>query len=168
MFVSYFYLRDRVPPSDWPPTPVGRTPWTLASAATLLLVLCVVPNAIAIRGAHRGSLKLMRLGLWGSALLCAGYWALRYWELTILPFRWDTHAYGSVFFMVTGLHLMHGITSIVENLLMLAVLRRGPVEEKHLVDVAASGLYWWFVIVSGALIYALLYLDPLFVARGSW
>jgi heme/copper-type cytochrome/quinol oxidase subunit 3 len=139
MFVSYFYLRDRVPPADWPPTPVTRTPVELATAGIVLLLLSIVPNTISMRGAHRGSLKLMRLGLWGSALLCAGYFALRYWELTILPFRWDTHAYGSVFFMLTGLHLMHGI-----------------------------GLYWWFVIISGALIYALLYLDPLFLARGSW
>jgi cytochrome c oxidase subunit I+III len=165
LFVSYFYLRDRVPPADWPPTPVPQLPRVLAAVATALLALSALPMVYASYGARRGSLRAMRLGLLGGALACAGYAVLRYWELTLVPFRWDTHAYGSLFFMLTGLHFMHALTSVGENALMLAALWRGPVEEKHLVDVAASSLYWWFVVLSGVLIYALQYLDPLMLAH---
>jgi cytochrome c oxidase subunit 3 len=44
-------------------------------------------------------------------------------------------------------------------------LFRGPVEEKHLVDVAVNGLYWYFIVVTDLLGILVLYLDPLLFAR---
>jgi cytochrome c oxidase subunit 1/cytochrome c oxidase subunit I+III len=158
LFVSYFYLRDRA--LDWPPTPIPSLHFKLAGAATLCLLASCIPMQISSRGAKRGSLKLMRLGLFWSTVLAAAFWGLRYYELQILPFRWDSHAHGSLFWTMSGLHLTHGLTAVAENLLFLLILFRGPTEEKHLVDVVVNGFYWYFVVFSGVLVYALLYLDP--------
>ncbi|MDB4990668.1 MAG: cytochrome c oxidase, subunit [Myxococcaceae bacterium] len=159
LFVSYFYLRDRA--IDWPPIALPRLSYQLSTSATVLLILSCVPMYISTRGAKTGSLKLMRHGLGWGTLLCAAFWALRYHELSTLPFRWDSNAYGSVFWTMTCMHLMHGLIGSGENLVILAILWRGPVEEKHLVDIAVSGVYWYFIVASGVLVYALEYLDPL-------
>jgi cytochrome c oxidase subunit III len=50
---------------------------------------------------------------------------------------------------------------------MLLVLVRGPVEEKHLVDVEVNSLYWNFVVAFGVLALAISYLDPLLFPRGG-
>jgi cytochrome c oxidase subunit I+III len=158
LIVGYFYLRDRA--LDWPPTPLPARNFWLASTAVACLMVSCLPQHVSTQGAHKGSLRRMRWGLSLSTLLGASFWGLRYYELQTLPFRWDSHAHGSLFWFLSGLHMSHGLTSCVENLLLLCVLWRGPVEEKHLVDVAVGGFYWYFVVASGVLVHAVLYLDP--------
>jgi cytochrome c oxidase subunit 1/cytochrome c oxidase subunit I+III len=41
----------------------------------------------------------------------------------------------------------------------LALLHRGPIEKKHLVDLEVNGIYWYFVVLSWLPIYVILYLD---------
>jgi heme/copper-type cytochrome/quinol oxidase subunit 3 len=163
LFVSYFYLRDRA--VDWPPTPIPATPRLIAGIATLLLVLSCIPMHLSSVGAKRGSLKLMRHGIGWGVLLAAAFWGLRYYELSMLPFRWDSHAHGSLFWTLSVLHLVHALTSCLESVLMLLVLFRGPVEEKQLVDISINTVYWYFVVGSAVAIFALLYLDPMVLAR---
>jgi cytochrome c oxidase subunit 1/cytochrome c oxidase subunit I+III len=157
LFASYFYLEDAA--HKWPPTPIPTLCFQLASAGLVLLVISCWPMAHSARAAKRGSLAGMRGGLIGSTLLGVAFIAIRYFELRFLPFRWDSHAHGSVFWTMAGMHTMHAIIGSAENLVLLAILFRGPVEEKHLVDVAVNGLYWYFIVVTDALCYAVLYLD---------
>jgi cytochrome c oxidase subunit 3 len=39
-------------------------------------------------------------------------------------------------------------------------LFRGPLEEKHLVDVTVNSMYWYFVVAADALCIFILDLDP--------
>ncbi|MFT3916436.1 MAG: hypothetical protein QM704_20875 [Anaeromyxobacteraceae bacterium] len=48
-----------------------------------------------------------------------------------------------------------------------ALLSKGPVLEKHRTDVETTGLYWYVVVAWWVPTYALLYLDPLLLARGA-
>jgi cytochrome c oxidase subunit 1/cytochrome c oxidase subunit I+III len=163
LMVSYLYLRDRA--VDWPPMPIpGRFFW-LAGGATGLLILSAIPMYLSGRAARSGSLRLMRITLIVGTLMGAAFFGLRYYELSTLPFRWDSHAHGSLFWTLSVMHLSHVITSTLETLLMVLVLFAGPVEEKHLVDVHVNALYWYFVVLVGACTYALLYLDPLVLSR---
>jgi heme/copper-type cytochrome/quinol oxidase subunit 3 len=75
------------------------------------------------------------------------------------------HAHGSLFWSVLALHTLHGLFGCGENLVLLAILYRGPVEEKHLVDVSVNGLYWYFIVVLDALCFAILDLDPVLFAK---
>jgi cytochrome c oxidase subunit I+III len=163
LFVSYFYLRDRA--LDWPPTPLPAREFWVSGAATLLLLVSALPAYWSVQAAKRGSLSSMRKNLAAVVVAGALFLGLRYYELQTLPFRWDSHAHGSLFWVLMGMHWTHGLTSTLETVLMTAVLLVGPVQEKHLVDVEVNALYWYFVVLVGAAVYAVLYLDPLVLSR---
>jgi heme/copper-type cytochrome/quinol oxidase subunit 3 len=86
--------------------------------------------------------------------------ALRAVELNSLNFRWDAHAYGSIVWVIFGMHSLHLLTSNVENLLFLALLFKGPIEEKHLLDLRLNGMYWFFVVLVWIPFYIIVFLDP--------
>jgi cytochrome c oxidase subunit 1/cytochrome c oxidase subunit I+III len=163
LIVSYLYLRDRA--VDWPPMPIPSRFFWLSGGAAALLVVSTLPMYLSTAAAQRGSLRGMRVTLTLGVLLGAAFFALRYYELSTLPFRWDSHAHGSLFFTLSVMHLTHVLTSCLETVLMLLVLFFGPVEEKQLVDVQVNSLYWYFVVAIGAINYVLLYLDPMVLSR---
>lgn len=155
---SYFYLRGHEP--VWPPTPPGPRATTLGAAGVGLLVLSLVPMALSAREAVRERLRPMRRWLVVATVMGLGFVALRVLELRALPFRWDSHAHGSLFWIILGMHTFHGVVSSLENLLILALLFRGPLETDHFSDVEVNALYWYFVVASLALVGGVLYLDP--------
>jgi cytochrome c oxidase subunit I+III len=163
LFVSYFYLRDRM--VQWSPSPLGRESFYFALAGLGLLLLSCIPMQASSRAAKGGRLPGMQIGLGLATLAGFGFVALRFFEFSKLAFRWDSHAQGSVVWVMLGLHTMHGIFGSGENLAILTILLRGPVEEKHLVDVTVNGLYWYFIVAADALITLVLYLDPLLLGH---
>jgi cytochrome c oxidase subunit 3 len=161
--LSYFYLRDRMTP--WP---VDRIPWRLAAIGTVELGLWIASAPFtfwASRAAVRGSLRGMRAGLVLATLPALVAVGLRFYVMRHLPFRWDANAYASVVWTLLGAQWVHGLTGVGENVLYIALLWTGPVEDKHRVDVDVSTPLWYFVIVGGTLVWALLFLGPL--AGGS-
>ena len=85
---------------------------------------------------------------------------LRFWTFHLLPFSWDSHAFGSVVWTILGLHTFHVITDALEGALFVLLFFRGPVEEKHLVDVNVSSYYAYFVALVWVPLFTLLFLDP--------
>jgi heme/copper-type cytochrome/quinol oxidase subunit 3 len=158
MMGSTLYLRGQA--DAWPMSLIPRDCQLVAALNVVVLLTSCVPVWFANHHAERAQLRGMRIGLWGAALLGVASLALRAWIGVHLPFRWDSNAYGSLLWMTSGLHTLHVLTGTAENLLLLALLYRGPVEEKHLVDVKVSGFYWYFVVVAWVVLYALFYLDP--------
>jgi cytochrome c oxidase subunit I+III len=163
LFVSYLDLRNQA--LEWPPAAFPTRSAQLAAAGLALLIASCVPMQFASRAALKGSLKAMRWGLLLATVFSCGFLALRFLEFAALTFRWDAHAYGSIFWTILGMHTMHGIIGSAENVLLLAALMQPIVEEKQRVDVNLSGPYWYFIVIGGALCDALLYLDPLYFAR---
>jgi cytochrome c oxidase subunit III len=143
---TYFYMKDQA--HLWPTQPLGREVMTLGLANVGVLLLSVVPTAIAQRGARQERLKPMQWGLLGASVLTLVSVVLRWFEFRALPFRWDSSAYGSAVWMIYGLHAFHLCTAFVENAVVAALLFIGPVEKKHLTDVDVSSLYFYFVVVS--------------------
>ncbi len=86
-------------------------------------------------------------------------------ELPRLQFRWDTHAYGSAVWGILGLNTFHQVTALAENLVMLALLLIGPVEQKHRHDLELGGYFWYWLIAVTVPLYAIVYLEPLVFPR---
>jgi len=147
--LSYFYVRDRLSP--FPPVSISRTAAWIATAEMAIWVASVVPTMLQARAARRESLDGMRLWLGLATLLGAVAAVLRWYEFHLLPFRWDDTAYGSIVWTLLGLQWVHQLTGVGENLLMEAVLFKGPVEKHHCVDVEVTTPLWYFV-VSGAVL----------------
>jgi heme/copper-type cytochrome/quinol oxidase subunit 3 len=158
LFATYYYLRGNE--SIWPP-PGGDPPFGPATACLALLLLSVPPMVIMHRESGREhNLKKMRF--WLVVAMAIGLLALgaRAAEITMLPFRWDHHAYGSIVWVTIGMHAIHLLTSGGENILFAALLFKGPVEDRHLVDLRLNAMYWYVMVVWDVMVYTLIYLDP--------
>jgi heme/copper-type cytochrome/quinol oxidase subunit 3 len=124
-----------------------------------LLAASAVTTHFVNKAAYSADLVRARRWLVVTTLLSALVLVLRSVELSGLPFRWDSNVFGSVFWGALALHTMHLIAGNVENGLFVALLYKGPIEKKHLVDLEMNGLYWYFVVISWLPLYAVLYLD---------
>ncbi len=154
----YLYLRGIA--TAWPPEGI-RLPGLAGSTANVLLLLAsVVPTV----GAHRAALRRDRRAttryLVVATVLSLGTIALRGVELAQLHVRWDGHAYGSIVWTILGTHLSHLVASTLEDVLLCLLMRFGPLEDRHYVDVTVSALYWYFVVAAWIPLYLLVYWLP--------
>jgi cytochrome c oxidase subunit 1/cytochrome c oxidase subunit I+III len=157
LLASYFYLRGNEP--TWPPPGVLRAPLWPAAAGAAALALTVITQHRVNRGAIAGDVIRTRRWLVATTVLVALFVGLRFVEFRQLPFFWDSHAYGSAFWVLLGYHALHAVSGLLENLLLITLLYRGPVERKHALDIQLSGLYWYFVVAEGLVAFAILYLE---------
>jgi cytochrome c oxidase subunit 3 len=163
LIATYLYLRANF--LAWPPTEIGQRATVIATSEAALAALSALPTHFTNASAVRQRLRPMRSWLLVATLMIAAMVALRAWEFHVLPFRWDSHAHGSVFWALLGLNTFHVAGGLVENLVLLTLLFRGPVEAKLAVDVQSSGFYWYFAVVTSLCIFITLYLEPLLIPR---
>lgn len=160
LIVTYFYLRGNA--TVWPPHGVdARLPIRLANLAVLLL--SVWPMAKVAGAADRHDLHAMRRWLILGTSLGLVVLGVRLALFADMSFRWNSHAYGSVVWTILGLHTTHLVAASAENLLFIVLLYIGPIEKKHLLDLRLNTLYWYFVVISWVILFAVIYLDPGFL-----
>jgi cytochrome c oxidase subunit 3 len=163
LLVSYFYVRGNY--DLWPPSPYGSPVFRLALPLALALVFSLVPTRLAQQAARAERLRPARFYFLLATLPGVAALVLRAFEFRWLPFRWDAHAYGSLFWMILGLHTLHIISGVAENAVVLAVLYLGPVERKHFGDLESSALLWYLVVLEWIPAFAILYLEPILLPR---
>ena len=151
---AYFYLRTRVP--YWPPNvPPPDHLW--GAVNTVILIVSIVPNELARRAADNIDLGRVRLWMVVAILFGLAFNIVRIFEFASLNVRWDTNAYGSVVWLLLGLHTTHIATDLVDTIVLAVLMFVGPVEEKRFVDVSENSGYWYFVVLSWLPIYGVIY-----------
>lgn len=157
-FLAYFYIRLRV--DVWPTTSPGRA-WRVGACEALVLLLSVPPTWRMTRAIRAGDLAGIQR--WVAVVTALSFCAVvvRGFEFHALPFRWDTDAYASMVWGLLVLHATHLALGVIENAVFLALVLRGPVEKKHLVDLEVNGIYWYFVVAGGVAIAAVVYGEAL-------
>ena len=157
---AYFYLRshvDRWPPSGLPPDLV----WGTLNVAILLL--STWPNHWVKRVAERHDLRSVRIGLVVCLAFSVAFLTVRVLEFGSLNIRWDEDAYGSVVWLLLGLHTFHLLADTVDTTVLTVLMYTGPLEGTRFVDVSENALYWYFVVWSWVPIYAVIYLVPRYI-----
>ena len=143
----------------WPPAGIETPSITVPTVGVVVLLASGAAMALAMRHAHRPEYKRAALLSWLAVVLaCAvAFGVLTAIGYASLPFSVGQGIYESLFYMIIGLELAH----IVGGAVLLAVvmgrtwtgelaLRRDPIQ--------ATAIYWYFVVVLGIVIYAVLYL----------
>lgn len=154
---AYFYLRTRVP--YWPPNvPPPDHFW--GALNTAILLVSAIPNEFARRAADRVDLAKVRLWMVVALAFGAAFNLVRVFEFANLNVRWDTNAYGSIVWLLLGLHTLHIATDFLDTMVLAALMFIGPVEEKRFVDVSENSGYWYFVVLSWLPIYGVIYWAP--------
>ncbi len=130
---------------------------------TAVLVLSLWPNARAKRHARLERLGELRVDL---LVMCAAGLLpllLRGLELQALDIRWDDNAFGSMVWLILGLHTLHLLTDVADTTRADGsdVTRHG--KGKRLSDAEDNAIYWDFVVTAWIPIYLLVYWLPRWV-----
>lgn len=155
---SYLYLAQKA--QEWPLAAPGPDLWP-GTIMTVLLVLSLLPNSILKRSAKASQLHNTRLGLVIMSVFGVLPLIVRVFEFKALNVSWDTNAYGSIVWLLLGLHTLHIGTDAVDTLVLTALMftKHGHMQ-RRLSDVNDNAVYWDFVVISWLPIYFLIYWFP--------
>ena len=155
LFAAYFALRSQTAP--WPPEGVVLD-LLIPAIGTALLVLSSITFQIGLVAGERGHRSGLRTWIAASLLLGIVFLGLQLWDYTQLGFEVSSHAYGTIFFAMTGFHGLHVAAGIVLMLVILGRLAQGAYQDGRVESVHAIGYYWHFVDVVWIALFAVLYL----------
>lgn len=154
----YLYLMSLAP--AWPID--APAPDLLAGTLlTCLLLMSLVPNLLLGRWAERQDLHKVRIGL--VVMTVAGVLPLivRIFEFPALHVSWDDSAYGSITWLMLGLHTTHILTDVVDTVVLMALMfSRHADNPRRYGDVSDNVMYWNFVVATWVPIYICLYWVP--------
>jgi cytochrome c oxidase subunit 3 len=144
-FGAYFTIYSVNP--VWPPAGVPRLEPELATVLTVLLVASSVTLQIGVRAIRRDRTraKLVWLGL--TILLGAGFLGLQLYDYSLLGFGVRDGIFGSLFYVMTGLHMAHVFGGVVFLVLVLVQGLGGQLTHAHHDSMEAGSIYWHFVDV---------------------
>jgi cytochrome c oxidase subunit I+III len=155
---AYFYLRLLA--VVWPPPTAYDRGVLLPTLALAVLLVSAVPMYFADDAAKKGDRVATVWFTLANVALGLVFLAMRAVQMRRLTFRWDTHAYGSIYWATLGLHSAHAIASIVESLVLVVILLCGHFDDEQRLGVRTDGLYWYFVVGAWVPLYVVLYLFP--------
>lgn len=154
---SYFYLRSQS--LEWPPgVPPPDLMWGIVNLGVLLG--SVFPNHFTKHAAKAHDLAKVRMGLIACIAFALAFLVIRIFEFRSLNVGWDTNAYGSVLWLILGLHTAHLLTDFIDTAVLAVLMHTGPIEGRRFADVADNGVYWDFVVLAWLPLYAVVYWAP--------
>jgi cytochrome c oxidase subunit 3 len=155
LFMSVFwaYFHSSLSPtvelgSQW--CPAGVVPLSPLTVPLLNTLLLVSSGATVTYGHHAMFLADRRgalLGMLLTVLLAAVFTALQYFEYEVAGFTLSDGAYGSAFYMSTGLHGLHVLVGTLLLTAAMARLAAYHFTQSHHLGLESSILYWHFVDV---------------------
>jgi cytochrome c oxidase subunit III len=156
--VAYGFTRNATP--DWP-RPFESI--TNAAIMTFILLTSSLTMLIAIRAAEKddkgGTFRWMMitavLGIIFAILHIREWMGLIGRGMTLFHNPWGTPLFGSMFYSITGLHLLH-VTGGVIALIAVAIRYQGGRYKAD--DIEVTGLYWHFVDLVWMFVVPLIYL----------
>lgn len=150
LFTTYFYLRLYTP--VWPPTDVTLDT-VLAGTNTGILLISSLTIYLALQSIRRGNKTGLLGGLLATIILGSIFLGITVYEWTILPFQPWSHAYGSIFFTLTGFHALHVFGGILLLVALLIRATRNRFSAERYVAVEVSSYYWHYVNLISILVF---------------
>jgi heme/copper-type cytochrome/quinol oxidase subunit 3 len=155
---AYFFLAMRAP--AWPPHGAASPDLRWGTVNTLLLLASLIPNELTRRAAEHVDLTRVRIWLVVCLLFAAAFNVARIFEFRHLNVMWDRDAYGSIVWVLLGLHTTHIVTDFLDSSVLTVLMFTGPIEEHRFVDVEENAVYWYFVVLAWLPIYGVIYWAP--------
>ncbi|RST31277.1 heme-copper oxidase subunit III [Sphingomonas ginkgonis] len=157
LIFAYAYLGSQGLGS-WPPN--GPPDLKLAVPATLLLVGSSFVLEWGKRAANRGDRERGLFGVGAALLLGGAFVALELFEWSTKPFALPDNSYSSIYFMLTGTHLVHVVVGLFALLVLFIWTFDGRVQGAHVQHRALATLYWHFVDIVWLFVFTTIYLSP--------
>ncbi len=160
LIATYFYLFSNA--TVWPPDGIKPPDLLLPSINAVILWLSVIPMYLGNRAIAGGDNRA--LAIWqliGAAMLVV-FLALKYVEYSGLDYQWNTNAYGSIVWTITGFHSAHVVVVLLKTFPMAVLALKGFWTPRRRSAIQGSTLYWFFVAIAWVPLFATLYLFPNF------
>jgi len=158
LFFSYYYTRSHAI-GPWPPG--GPPKLELAVIGTVLLLLGSFTMWWGERGIRAGDRGKLLLGLGSSVLLAVVFVVLEGIEWSHKDFSWSSHVYGSLYFTITGFHMLHVIVGAVMLSFLFVWTLLGYFGARRHSTVSIAVLYWHFVAAVWVIVFFTFYILPL-------
>jgi cytochrome c oxidase subunit 3 len=154
---SYFFLRASSP--HWPLGGIKPPELWLSVPFSFVLWGSSIPIFYAEAAIRRGSQRGLRAGLAISGLMGLAFLAFTAKDFHDLNFGWRDNAYGSIFYLIVGLHALHVVVGLCMNVLVQIKAWQGKFTASRHVTVEVFSLYWHFVDAVWIFVFASLFLS---------
>lgn len=154
----YLYLMSIAP--EWPLNAKKPDVWA-GTLLTVLLVASVVPNIMVSHWAKNRDLRKVQIELVVMSVLGLAALIIRVFEFPAVHVKWDDNAYGSVVWLILGLHSTHIVTDLIDTLVLMCLMytRHGDNPRRY-GDVEDNAMYWNFVVAAWIPLYVCVYWLP--------
>ncbi len=133
----------------------------LGAINTVVLIFSSLTMALGVTSIERGKQNLLRIFLCITILCGIGFGLNKYFEYSakfhhhIYP---DTSIFFALYFMMTGLHMLHVLAGVLVLTFVLVLSFKGRFSEKYYTPVELGGIYWHLVDLIWIYLFPLLYL----------
>ncbi len=142
LFAAFFTIRANA--KVWPP-PGTKLDTYQALAFTFVLLASSPTMQVAVWAQERGEFAKAKRWIIISFVLGAAFLANQMYEWKTLPFRPRTNAYGSLFYIMSGLHGLHVLLGLLAMIALLGRLAGSKEDPGETAVFQAVSYYWHFV-----------------------
>lgn len=157
LLFSYFYCAAQLP-ATWTPEP--HPPFTYSLPATVIMLLSAGALWLAQSGLLRGAPAQHRIGLALGIVLGIGFIVIELFEWQSKPFSLTDGLYSSLYFVITGLDLVHLAVGIIALAAVLTWSLLGYVDVRRDAPTVIVAAYWYFVTAIWVAIFITFYVFP--------
>ncbi len=160
LFAMYYTIREVQVGGGghWPPPNVLLDLKT-AAPFTTILVLSSVTCQLGVFAAEKGDVYGLRRWFVYTFVMGAVFLSGETYEFFVHnDFSWASHAYGSIYYLMTGFHALHVLGGLIAFVLMLGRTTFGPFNEDQATSAIVVSYYWHFVDVVWVAVFTSIYL----------
>lgn len=154
LFAGYYELRANR--AQWPPPGVDLKTYE-AGFGTFLLFAASAVMVFATKAMDRRNLRAARAWTLSAIVAAVGFVLIAIHGYAGDAFGISTNAYGSIFYTMTGFHLLHVIVGIGILTALLVGMRSPALQVNQRAGAEAMTYYWHFVFIVWVGIFATIY-----------
>jgi cytochrome c oxidase subunit III len=155
LFWTYYSLRAGT--AVWPPAGV-HLDINLAVINTAILLVSSLTVWLAGRALRRDNRRIAAIGIALTIFLALVFLGITIFEWTHAGFRPWTHAYGSIFYTMTGFHALHVFGGIMLLSALLARINRRRLTSRDTLPLEVGSLYWHYVDFIWLIVFSTLFI----------
>jgi cytochrome c oxidase subunit III len=155
-FAGYFTIKDNA--KAWPPPGIPHLEIDIAAILTVILVLSSLVIQLSLRSIRTGDERRARLLLGITIALGITFLLLQLYDYSQLGFGVKDGTFGTLFYVMTGIHMAHVFGGVVFLALVFGQAMGGALTPSNHDPLAAGAIYWDFVDVVWLLLFTTFYL----------
>jgi cytochrome c oxidase subunit 3 len=155
-FAAYFTIRAAA--SAWPPKGIPKLEIGVPAILTTILVSSSVVLQIGVRSIRSGDTRRALVWLGATIVLGVVFLGLQFYDYTQLGFGVKDGPFGSLFYVMTGLHMAHVFGGVVFLTLVFGQAKGGQLSRARHESLEAASIYWHFVDVVWIFLFTVFYL----------